>query len=306
MGIVLPRNQVIYYPCPDRPVMASFGMAKAGRTTSNEMTAVLRERVAQRMKELKLSGRALSEKAGGSDSMVKQILSERSANPRIDTVIELARELGVSLAWLVGESEQKERLDVIPLEEEFRVIGEVQAGAWREALEWSEDDRYSVALPPVGVDKRVPRFGLVVRGDSMNEVFEDGTILVCVNTVDMERWPISGEFVICQRHDKQGLVETTVKQYRENRDGDAFLIPRSSNPAYSSIPLPDNRKAGIYTEAEFLVTDQGFTEWSFGMQAVGNHKFFANLRSGKGVTLTIIERAEAFMREHEAKSEEAA
>lgn len=39
----------------------------------------------------------------------------------------------------------------------------------------------------------------------------------------------------------------------------------------------------------------GMSERQFGLAAVGNHKFVPRLRHGAGITLTVIERAEAFM-----------
>ena len=44
------------------------------------------------------------------------------------------------------------------------------------------------------------------------------------------------------------------------------------------------------------------TERHFGIDAVGDHKLLARLRAGAGVTLTVIEKAEAFMAAHEAST----
>lgn len=40
------------------------------------------------------------------------------------------------------------------------------------------------------------------------------------------------------------------------------------------------------------------SERQFGISAVGDHKFLSRLRSGAGITLSTIERAEQFMRDH--------
>ena len=56
----------------------------------------------------------------------------------------------------------------------------------------------------------------------------------------------------------------------------------------------------------FLHTE-GVSEREFGLRAVSDHKFVARLRdSDVGVTLTSIEKAEAFMQKHETGKSEAA
>ncbi len=52
--------------------------------------------------------------------------------------------------------------------------------------------------------------------------------------------------------------------------------------------------------AEAFVRRTRMSERQFGVEAVGDHKFFKRLRSGVGVTLTVIERAERFIAEREA------
>lgn len=52
---------------------------------------------------------------------------------------------------------------------------------------------------------------------------------------------------------------------------------------------------------------KGMSEHEFGRRAVSNHKWVRRLRNRDvGVTLTSIEKAEAFMREFEADNSEAA
>ncbi len=54
----------------------------------------------------------------------------------------------------------------------------------------------------------------------------------------------------------------------------------------------------VVEDVETFLAKTGLSEWQFGMAAVGDHKFLKRLRSGHGVTLTVIEKAERFMREH--------
>lgn len=51
--------------------------------------------------------------------------------------------------------------------------------------------------------------------------------------------------------------------------------------------------------AEAFLRRSRMSERQFGIEAVGDHKFFKRLRSGAGVTLTVIEKAERFIAERE-------
>ena len=51
----------------------------------------------------------------------------------------------------------------------------------------------------------------------------------------------------------------------------------------------------IILRFERLLAELGLSDSAFGAAAVGNHKFMAQLRRGRGVTLTTIERAERWL-----------
>ena len=106
------------------------------------------------------------------------------------------------------------------------VIGTVEAGAWREAALFEGGaNMYDISIPPnlaVGVKK----FALEVRGQSMNKVYPEGTILICIKAIEAGREPKENERVIVERT-RNGFVEVTVKQWRE-----AKLWPESTDPAH--------------------------------------------------------------------------
>lgn len=114
------------------------------------------------------------------------------------------------------------------------VRGQVQAGAWRPALEWAPDDWYPVTVP---LDPRFPgvkRFGLEVRGPAMDLLYPEGTILICVRLEELERAPVPGQRVIVERRNGNGLIEATVKEYQLDSQGKAWLVPRSSDSRYQA------------------------------------------------------------------------
>jgi phage repressor protein C with HTH and peptisase S24 domain len=125
---------------------------------------------------------------------------------------------------------------------EVQVIGQVQAGAFVQAIEWEIDDveRFSIPLPiPMGYRNfRVVAF--VVIGPSMDEIYPHGSIVAGVKFLDVGRPPRTGERVVAFRK-QHGLMEASVKEFRIDRDGKARLWPRSTHPEYQQpLELEDN------------------------------------------------------------------
>lgn len=110
------------------------------------------------------------------------------------------------------------------------VKGEVAAGVWREAFEWPEGEWLSFSgRADLDLDPQ-HRFGLRVRGESMNLVYPHGTIVECAQIglgVALE----PGRRVVVVREDEGGCLEATVKEYVA-RDGINWLWPRSSHPDF--------------------------------------------------------------------------
>ena len=181
--------------------------------------------------------------------------------PRTHRLVELARFLGTTLEWLMTESGEMPVADVatvLPISHNrIFVVGEVQAGVWREAMEESPDVRHYIETPE---DQRYPgirRFALRVKGPSMGDVFPDGSIIICVKLMDIGRQPLDGEYVIVQRVRRDGLTEATVKQY-VLKDGQVYLWPRSQHPNYQQ-PLkltPDGEDEEVLITAIAIRVDR--------------------------------------------------
>lgn len=56
-----------------------------------------------------------------------------------------------------------------------------------------------------------------------------------------------------------------------------------------------NTRKHILARVEAFLRLHGLTAARFGLDAVGDHKFVKRLTEGAGITLTVIERAEAYM-----------
>lgn len=143
----------------------------------------------------------------------------------------LAPHLGISAAELLFGDEPG---IVSPSSQRLtHVVGAVEAGSWREATEWPQDEHYTVNI----YDDRFPDLiGLEVRGDSMNKLYKAGTVLICRQFDPTNEIPPVGKRVIVQRRIASGLIEATVKLLEIDADGQAVLMPQSTNDDYKPIP----------------------------------------------------------------------
>lgn len=114
-----------------------------------------------------------------------------------------------------------------PAGRRVQVIGEIAAGAWAETHELSETFYANVPGLPSRFDK-VKLQGFVVKGDSMNKVYPDGSIVYVAPLNAVATWPKSGQVVMVMHH-RHGQTEATLKEYVENEHG-KLLWPRSTHP----------------------------------------------------------------------------
>ena len=148
-------------------------------------------------------------------------------------------------------SESKTKLDGL-FWRDVSVVGAVEAGEWREALEWPDDEMYVISVPRDARFPDVRRFGLVVRGPSMNLLYPEGTLLVCAKFIDLDMEPDSGVKVVAIRRDRHGLIEATVKEYLIDSDGSAWLWPRSNHPEHQS-PRKAPHISELNQDDEFII-----------------------------------------------------
>ena len=161
---------------------------------------------------------------------------------------EIAQALNVNYQWLkTGNGDARPKLSTaIPASlvkkehslrarklNTIRVTAAVQAGAWREALEWEPADQYElpVALPEQYRD--IPVFGFEVHGPSMEKVYKHGTVVMAVRYIDLGREPGERERVVVQRT-KSHLVEASVKTFRRDASGVPHLWPESNHPSFQA------------------------------------------------------------------------
>lgn len=131
------------------------------------------------------------------------------------------------------------------------VKGEVAAGVWRPAMELPQSDWQSFTGRPGIVAKPEHRFGLRVVGDSMNEVYPEGTIVECISVFGHIE-PAPGKRVIVVRMNADGECEATVKELVEEGES-LWLVPRSTNPAHLPLRLGDHEPGIVETRIAAVV-----------------------------------------------------
>lgn len=120
------------------------------------------------------------------------------------------------------------------------VVGAVQAGVWRAAVEDDEHRSVPYVAPPAYRQYAVVAFEVV--GHSMDRVYPHGSTLVAVSYDELGRDPRPGERVIVQRY-RHDEVEATCKELRVGLRGHLELWPLSSRPEFQT-PLPLEPVAG--------------------------------------------------------------
>ena len=117
------------------------------------------------------------------------------------------------------------------------VISAVEAGVFREAVAWPQDEWRLVSYPNKMFAEDV--FGLEVRGDSMDRRFPAGTILICRrHDPEIDDVPI-GRYVIAHRSGVGPEFEATVKRLERTPAGGYALHPESTNAVHAAMALED-------------------------------------------------------------------
>lgn len=125
------------------------------------------------------------------------------------------------------------------------VLGEAQAGAWKEVATIEEMDPEQIPVPAEHVIKGARQYWIRVVGDSVDKFMPPGSLALCTDVWSWARDAedfmsrADGRLVLCRR-ERHGLFETTIKQVRitgTKRE----LWPASNNPKHSGpIPLGDD------------------------------------------------------------------
>lgn len=145
-----------------------------------------------------------------------------------DAAQSYARAFRVKAGWLLGiETVDYSQPVNHETKDKLIVRGSVAAGVWRESSE--EGSVLEIDTP--SYVQNAERFGVTVEGYSMDLVYEPGSILDCISIFTNGVEPETGDHVIVERVNADGLREMTVKEF-VSRDGKFYIRPRSTRPQF--------------------------------------------------------------------------
>ena len=216
------------------------------------MSETMADRIAQRLKEIRKSAHAASLEAGGSPSLIPNILNGRSENPRRDTLEKIANVLGVSVEWLAAGGETPEMPNDsevafahglekrLPDSGVVPVLGTALGSLIPTNGEDAEFEGFIIdAEPiqrvrqPVGIAGQRSIYAIYVVGDSMYPMHPPGDI----RFVQPHRPPAPGDTVVVQtkqwEHDPG---QAYIKIYRRRAGG--CVILEQINPA-ATLKIPE-------------------------------------------------------------------
>lgn len=214
------------------------------------MAETLKDRIQQRLDALGLSARAASLMATGSDGTIRNILTDKSADPRLGTLQKLAPVLGTTVEWLLyGDTAQTPQVPGEPeaTRVDQRMPGQVEMPrdlpVWGSAagsiINSNIEGVHIFTGEPVDFVRRPPAlasvrdaYAIYVTGDSMAPRHNNGDLCF----VHPHRPPSPGDTVIVQtknwEHDPgQGYIKTFRRRKAEE------IVLEQLNPA-ATITVP--------------------------------------------------------------------
>lgn len=225
-------------------VILSRDKIKLLRQNCRMKYALLITRIEKAMDALGISERKLCMTAGVGEHAIRNI--RKGHAPKPDNLHKIALVLGIPDAYLLEAAATPTPRngaaagipsphDAIAQVETVYVKGAVQAGLWQDALEWPAIDWKQVYIPTDLRYPNTPRFGLEVRGPSMNKIYPEGSIIIAVKLDDIGRQARSGErVVVLRRSNNSSEMEATVKKYEITPDEKHVLWPESTDPFFQS------------------------------------------------------------------------
>ena len=171
-----------------------------------------------------------------------------------------ARKFKVSLEWLLtGRGEDKADSVQMPISGTVPILGTVAAGIWQEIDAALDEPDGFIPYMPTLKHSQDSYFALVVRGKSMNKLFPDGSVLMCLDVAKSGIQIMENDIAIVERRKEQdGLREVTAKRVRRNGNN-LELWPESTEMQFQTpLIINDSNKdvdvciiarvVGVYSE----------------------------------------------------------
>jgi SOS-response transcriptional repressor LexA len=198
------------------------------------MESTLQTRVKERMGALGLNPFETAKRANLGASYVRDILRGKTRMPNAENIAKLAAVLETTADYLMDRSSDSTLRVVAAKVEGVPVLGRVAANTWYTA----DDDVIDVDTDDI---ERIPsisgypvewQFGMIVDGNCLNKVANDGDRLVCLDLIKSGTPIMEGDLIIVERSKFGGQMrQRTAKRVKKTKAG-YELWPESTDPAH--------------------------------------------------------------------------
>lgn len=182
--------------------------------------------------------------------------------PKVDKLIKLANSLKININFFLDVINPQASIyrpitdnTIIPFKTVY-IKGEIQASQWTDTLEWPKSKWIPFPTPISHQYKNNHPFAFMVKGNSINQLYSEGSIIIAVNFSDLGRDPENGECVIILRQDLvTGHYKSALKLVQLKQDGQILLWPHSNNPKPAEplpLPTPTNRSQNNHSSNDTL------------------------------------------------------
>lgn len=211
----------------------------------------LLSRLTNLMAEQNMTRKALSLKAGLSETYMSDLLQGKNNSPSIPVLINIAKVLGTSVAYLLGETYHEENNGTLRAANLMPLVGIVESGAFRKLPQGEPE---LVSRPKSKHYPSARHFALYVNDSSMSaapeQSIQPGMEVVCIDIDDANLEIESGRIYALRRTRDGETYETLLRRAMVYRDR-VELTAESGKPAeYEKIVhtgrLTSDRSQSLY------------------------------------------------------------
>lgn len=181
----------------------------------------------------------------------------------IETIKRYAALLHIDWTWIadghgLGPDDDTVQAPAHDLPKTLFVIGAIQTDSWRPGIIWPQSSWQDTGIPPSPRFPHAHHVAMELRDDSLDVLYPSGSIIEFIH-LEQAGALVNGDLVIVIRRRADDMQECTVREFRRDPRGRAWLWQRSLQPEFQQ-PLGLSETAATYvaqvipdTAAEIVV-----------------------------------------------------
>jgi len=136
------------------------------------------------------------------------------------------------------------------------VVGRVALGHFSSKYQWDEVSFYEVRIPVPPPYNHLPLFGLEVGDNHANPTFPLGSVVIATSLRSLSRTPVNNERLVVFAVNESDEVETTVREYVESPNNDAWLIALDRKSPDIYLGRDGHLPSGCYIGGKIILSIQ--------------------------------------------------